>query len=647
MRKELLLPVALLATWGVAAQAPVRDGSLQKWSPEDVIDAPSTVPYATAGSKVFTGVALGNSANAYGVGFGPSAYTWADPTANAILFTHRADPAVTPAAVNSGGIVIDFSTDGGTTWSVNQGPMHIPDGTTRFNARYPRGVIFNPTGNTVGSNAYASLSGPTLSGTSGSWGGTFFSTGKLDPSNMGVVSDEVQSGTWDPSFAVAIGDDYTFVPATQKTFGIFERSDGSAVSIYNDTLFLSTGTWDATNMKVAHTWSKVYFPVGTDTSDGTKVMGAQSIAASPNGNTVWISATCYNQTTVECFSPSFVKSTDGGTTWSPIINVNVNTLTSPELGGTVLNYMATNYPGWDINDLTCHFRPSDLVVDKNGNPHLAATLMPATATTTFAPGGATAQTPFAIFNNSINLIVDITSTDGGTTWKAHFIDSALTHRGDFGLVVDYNRVQASRDLSGDIVTISYFSTDPALYGSDNIYPDMHLGGVSVDGDSVLMKYNMTAGTTYEATANQGCVSHFIFDNGDGTYTVPTVIQNFAGGDPLADVSPTTFSYWPVVYAPTDTSSGFGLEEAANFGVSQSYPNPATTKAYVDINANDASNFSIRVVNMLGQVVYAKDLGRLQAGSTRIEIPTAQFGSGMYLYTITDGQGSVTNRMVVR
>jgi hypothetical protein len=642
MRKELLLPVALLATWGVAAQAPVKDNLELKAPMKGVIDV-ETVPYGSFGSKVFTGVTLGNAANAYSVAFGPASYAWSDPTANAILFTHRADPAITPAAVNSGGVVLDFSTDGGTTWSVNQGPVHIPDGTTRFNGRYPQGVIFNPTGNTVGANAYSATVAPTLSASNGSWGGTALATAKLNSSSMSVVSDEIQSFSIDSSFRVFRAGDVTFASGPQKVLAIHEYYDFSATNPYNDTMWLATGTWDAINQKVAYTWSKVHFPVGLNPSSGVSVIGTEGIAA--NGNTVWISAIGYNQTTTQCYSPMFAKSTDGGATFGSVINVNLNTLTSPEVGGgTLLSYIQTIYSDWIISDLSTGFS-QDLVVDKNGNPHMIVNICPAAFTTT-PPGGA----PGAAFSiwSGINMIVDVTTDDGGATWRAHLIDSALTFRGVFGTVEEDNRPQISRNVAGDKVFCSYFSTDPLLYGSDNLYPDMHLGAVDVDGDSVLLKYNMTVGTPYEASATFGNVGHFAFDNGDGTFTIPTVVQNLAGGDPAADLSPTTFSYWPVVYAPTDTtSSGIGLEEAANFGVSQSYPNPATTKAYIDINANDAANFSISVVNMLGQVVYAKDLGRLQAGSTRVEIPTAQLGGGMYLYTITDGKGSVTNRMVVR
>jgi hypothetical protein len=645
MRKELLLPVALLATWGVAAQAPAKDYAEQKAPKKGVIDV-GTVPYSSFGSKVFTGVTIGNSANAYGVAFGPGSYAWSDVTANSILFTHRADPAITPAAVNSGGVVIDFSTDGGTTWSVNQGPVHIPDATTRFNARYPQGVIFNPTGNTVGANAYSATVAPTLSASNGSWGGVALATAKLNSSALGVVSEEIQSFSIDSTFRVFRAGDVTFASGPQKVLAVHEYYDFNATNPYNDTMWLATGTWDATNQKVAYAWSKLHFPVGLDTSDGTSVLAGESIAAF--GNTVWIGAVGYNQTTTQCYSPMFVKSTDGGATFGSVINVNLNTLTCPEVGGgTLLSYLQATYADWIFSDLSTAFS-QDITVDKNGNPHLLVNICPASLTTTQVAGSPVTGTAFSIYS-AINMIVDVTSTDGGVTWKAHLIDSAFTFRGTFGGITEDNRPQIARNLAGDKVFASYFSTDPVLYGGDNLYPDMHLGGVDVDGDSVLMKYNMTVGTTYEATATFGNVGHFAFDNGDGTFTIPTVVQNLAGGDPAADLSPTTFSYWPVVYAPTDTTSsgGFGLEEAANFGVSQSYPNPATTKAYIDINANDAADFSISVVNMLGQVVYAKDLGRLQAGSTRVEIPTAQLGGGMYLYTITDGKGSVTNRMVVR
>ena len=645
MKKVLLLPAALLVGWGASAQAPAKNYAEQKAPSKAAMLDVATVPYNGVGSKVFTGVAIGQSANAYGCAFGPGSYAWSDAAINSVLFTHRADPAVTPAAVNSGGLVVDFSTDGGTTWSINQGPVHIPDQTTKYNGRYPQGVIFNPTGNTVGANAYSATVAPTLSGSNGSWGGVALATAKLNSSALGVVSNEIQSYSIDSSFRVFRAGDVTFAKGPGKVLAIHEYYDFNATNPYNDTMWLATGTLNTTTNNVEYTWSKVHFPVGVDTSDGTSVIAGESIAA--NGNNVWIGAVGYNNTTTQCYSPMFAKSTDGGATFGSVINVNLNTLTCPEVGGgTLLSYLQTTYSDWIFSDLSTGFH-QDLVVDKNGNPHLLVNICPASFTTTQVAGNPVTGGAFSIYS-AMNMIVDVTTTDGGTTWKAHLIDSALTFRGDFGGVPEDNRPQLAINAAGDKVFAAYFSTDPDQYGADNLYPDMHLGGVDVDGDSVLMKYNMTGGTSNEATATFGNVGHYAFDNGDGTYTIPTVVQFLAGGDPTAVLSPTQFQYWPVVYAPTDTTGGgMSLEEVANFGVSQTFPNPAVDKAYFTVDVNDASSFTVTMVNMVGQVVYQKDLGRLNAGTNRVELPVAGLQSGMYLYTVTDGKGSVTNRMVVR
>jgi hypothetical protein len=644
MKKSLLLALAIGSSLCVAGQAPKKNFAETPFPKHNWMDKESDVTLGY-GSKTLTGIQLGNAANIYTSLFGAGAYVWADPASNSILFTHRADPAVTPAAVNSGGIVIDFSTDGGTTWSVNTGPVHIPNQTNRFDGRYPQGVVFNPTGNTVGSNAYAALMFPTLSATNGAvWGGTGLVTAKLNPSSLGTVSEEIQSGSVSPSFKVFRPTDLTFIPSAQKVLGVSAYRDlVDTVSSYRDSVWVASGTWDATNQKVAYTWNKFHLPVGFDSVENRAIKLSDYIAA--ENNTVWISTLGYNNTTVECVGPILLKSTDGGATFGNAINVNLNTLTCPQVGGgTLLSYLQNTYSAWTIGDLSTAF-DHDLVVDKNGNPHLMVNISPA-GVSTIPPGGANFGSRFSIFS-AINFMVDITTTDGGTTWKAHLIDSATTFRGTYDPtdppIVEDNRPHISRNLAGDVIFASYFETNIDLFGTENLFPDLHMGAIDVDADSVIGKFNMTSGNDFEGAAMVGNVSHFAFDNGDGTYTIPSVITNLAGGDPAAFLSPVSFTYLPIQFPP----SQIGLEEAANFGVSQSYPNPATTKAYIDINANDAANFSISVVNMLGQVVYAKDLGRLQAGSTRVEIPTAQLGGGMYLYTITDGQGSVTNRMVVR
>src|SRR5689334_16422068 len=69
-------------------------------------------------------VPLGSAANALGSSGGGRTQVWYDQNLNTVVFTHRGECGVPSAVTNSGFYVYDVSTDGGTTWSINQGPIH-------------------------------------------------------------------------------------------------------------------------------------------------------------------------------------------------------------------------------------------------------------------------------------------------------------------------------------------------------------------------------------------------------------------------------------------------------------------------------------------------------------------------------------------
>ena len=67
-----------------------------------------------------------------------------DADLNTIVYVHRHNSAVFGGT--SGTLRVDYSTNGGTTWTSNQGPLN-PIGSSP--ARYPQAAIYNPSGNTT------------------------------------------------------------------------------------------------------------------------------------------------------------------------------------------------------------------------------------------------------------------------------------------------------------------------------------------------------------------------------------------------------------------------------------------------------------------------------------------------------------------
>src|SRR5690606_33588783 len=187
---------------------------------------------------------IGKASNGYSTAFGPKTYLWVDPSINTITFTHRSDVGLFPGET-SGHLRYDVSKDGGTTWSVDQGPIWSPtgaQGALNGPGRYPQGVIVNPTGNTQADSAYLAFFAPSLNGTNGagSWGGQVFGSVQLDGTDL-----DATELTTDPATGIyfQVSDDFTFVADSQKVFGLNQRDDVTTGTVnYTDSVILTVGS---------------------------------------------------------------------------------------------------------------------------------------------------------------------------------------------------------------------------------------------------------------------------------------------------------------------------------------------------------------------------------------------------------------------
>ena len=82
-------------------------------------------------------------------------------------------------------------------------------------------------------------------------------------------------------------------------------------------------------------------------------------------------------------------------------------------------------------------------------------------------------------------------------------------------------------------------------------------------------------------------------------------------------------------------------------VSQSYPNPTSGMAYVNVSIKKAGNINVIVTDMLGKVVYTNVQSDVVAGTSTIALNTAKWNAGIYNYTITSGSQKVSKKMIVQ
>src|SRR5690349_20530324 len=109
-------------------------------------------------SQCPTTTTLGQATNMVGMILNGTNPVAADKSLNMISYIHRHHVATFGG--NSGNLRFDYSTNGGTNWTLNVGPVN--PASTNY-GRYPQGAIYNPANNTNPANAYVSYLAPTIS----------------------------------------------------------------------------------------------------------------------------------------------------------------------------------------------------------------------------------------------------------------------------------------------------------------------------------------------------------------------------------------------------------------------------------------------------------------------------------------------------
>lgn len=122
------------------------------------------------------------------------------------------------------------------------------------------------------------------------------------------------------------------------------------------------------------------------------------------------------------------------------------------------------------------------------------------------------------------------------------------------------------------------------------------------------------------------------------YTNSTLLTRGTDGKPLGDLN-----WFPELYTGVaETHSTVPTE----FAVSQNYPNPFNPSTSIKVSLHQAGTMSLKVYNVLGQVVRVVDEGNKQAGEYVYNVDMNQFVSGVYFYTLRQGTNSMTKKMVL-
>lgn len=645
MKRILLFGLGLCMTAAFAQNMDLETKKINyqpKVSPIDIIE---NQPIKGSSSKTAaTGIAIGKGPNGYSLGFNTQSAVSTIEALNSISFLHRSD-YLTNSDNSSGSLRVDLSTDGGATWNNNLGPLWNPNvaaGQYPGPARYPSAMLMNPENETAGSKAELALWATTYVNQNSWFGGQLIGSYKMDNSStkLKVDTSSIETGMYVISRAVTKIDESTI-------FGVQLDQDYN-LSTYNDTAIMFKGLWNSTTKEFDYTKSYHSLPLQLD-STGAYRRSDYKVAFDQTGQIGYMALLGYSPTypNYGSYHPIVMKTTDGGTTWSAPMDINLDAIMETTQNQTLLSILAARDSGTtQVNNLTTGFE-IDVAVDKNGDPHIFLNVSICGLTAVFSDGSSgNAFSFYFAWNN----LVDIYSEDQGTTYKSRIVATPEAFRGEFGINLEGsedNRPQLSMSADGSKIFYSWFDTDTQLWGTtDNNYPDFWVNMYDLNTNSFPHpSENMTTDITLFGSSISGTVAPEAWTNSDGTHTVHCVTQQMDAVT-MDFLDPVQYTYVAGVFPTTSSNVSITEESLATFRLGQNYPNPANGATKVNMNIVKSAVYTVELKNILGQTVITQDLGFLSQGPTSFEFNVSNLKSGVYFYTVNAGALSQTKKMIV-
>ncbi len=233
--------------------------------------------------------------------------------------------------------------------------------------------------------------------------------------------------------------------------------------------------------------------------------------------------------------------------------------------------------------------------------------------TTGIPSGIVNQA----YTTTMSIKIPSTTVSGGSTYN-------LTHFAVQDVLIDLTN-------TGNFVPLSNIGLSYDGSGSN-----------TPSGASGISGYTMTQHCYWSAPGN-GCVVVSGTPNTVGTFPIKITSQARA----LALViyiwspAPDNFDYKLVITAPASVET----LDLTKFEVEQNAPNPFTGKSEIRFSSVNSNNVDFKVFNLLGSVVYSNSF-KADKGANSINIEANTFAPGVYMYSIKNGDQTITKRMIV-
>lgn len=658
MKKNLLLASALGLVVSLQAQDRSKavsvdhDGQARiDQESQQVPSKPITVPNAKAPSTI----AIGTSYNVFSILGDRQNQVVYNPDINTVAFVHRQNNG---AAGGSGIISLDYSTDGGSTWTTNpyQTTPNMDGGLSNGN-RYPNIGIYNPSGNTDTANAYIVQAGPSLHNTAASnngWAKTFRASAKLDGSDLDETYNfsSTVATTGDPNEWGAAG---LYVTANGEAFYVSTNwnNQGAAgsedpnfdvPSLYHD-YYINRGVFNSSTNKFDWTVDTItpnwYQTSGDGSLGGVRAncAGLPNMAWAPNGNIGYVvimgADSNSNQNTM--YRPYVLKTTDGGDTWTQFADYDFSTNAAMQCYIWGLN---TNQ-----NIQRPFFSSYDIVVDNNDELRIFAEI-----SSGFSEHIDSLNYSFAAYQSKYLYEV----ATNGNSWDVTFIDSVyndnFTYDGTNNLS-HFVRPQAGRSQDGSKVFYTWLYDDSGLNGlNEREFPDVYGVGHDISSGNWTAYTNLSTGTNAQYIAGYQTLAVDAIENGsEKTWELPIVYGTDISGGTLFDgTGPAQWHFLKGVgfdqadfttpKTPNVCTVSIDEEEALNNSTSI-FPNP--TNGIFEIMIANTDNFNYTVMNILGNVIASDNVS-----GNKTSVNLTNQAKGAYFVQVSTENGSITKKVMV-
>ncbi len=262
---------------------------------------------------------------------------------------------------------------------------------------------------------------------------------------------------------------------------------------------------------------------------------------------------------------------------------------------------------------------SNVSAQASCTPNLSC--LPGTATEGICPDSATGLPPATIstpYSTTMSIKIPSSTVSGGTTYN-------LTHLAVTDVLVDMTG-------SGTYVSLSTLGLD--YLGSGTNSPS---GGVSGPSGITMTKF------CYWDAPSNACVVVSGTPNASGTFPIRIKSQARAIvlGFGVWISAPDNNQYRLVVNAAT----GVVTLDLAKFDVDQNSPNPFSDNTEINFSSLTNSTIEFKVFNMLGAVIFDSNY-KTTKGVNTIKFDANSLAPGVYIYSITNGDKTITKRMIV-